>query len=72
MNKKEQTPLVFEYVNWQGEKAIRRVKPLKLWFGTSEFHPQAGKAWFLVALDLDKNAERKFLVTDIIKFIKEE
>ena len=55
----------FKYVNWQGETGIRTVKPIRLWFGTTEFHK--GKHWFLKALDIDKNAERDYAIEDIIK-----
>lgn len=55
----------FKYVNWQGETGIRTVKPIKLWFGTTEFHK--GQHWFLKAFDLDKQAERDYAIEDIIK-----
>jgi len=59
--------LKFKYKNWEGKIAIRKVKPLKIWFGETEFHK--GKQWFLKALDLDKNAERDFSLRDVIKFL---
>lgn len=60
-------PLTFEYINWEGIKAIRHVKPIKIWFGETKFHK--GKQWFLKALDLDKNKERDFAAKDILKFL---
>ncbi|OGM12777.1 hypothetical protein A3A76_00770 [Candidatus Woesebacteria bacterium RIFCSPLOWO2_01_FULL_39_23] len=60
-------PLKFEYTNWQSEVAIRRVQPVKLWYGKTQWHPK--EQWFLKALDLEKNEERNFAVKDIIKFL---
>ena len=66
-NKKNEPILTFDYVNWKRERGIRTVKPIKIWFGETEFHK--GKQWFLKALDLDKNAERDFALKDIIRFL---
>ena len=65
--KKELPQLKFEYINWEGKKAIRKVKPIEIWFGKTEWHPE--EQWFLKALDIDKNAERNFALKDIIKFM---
>lgn len=69
MDQQEKT-LTFEYINWEGKQAIRTVKPIQLWYGSTQWHPQEG--WLLKALDIEKNEERDFSVTDIIRFIKEE
>lgn len=65
--KSDADQLVFEYVNWKGDKAVRRVKPLEIWYGHTEWHPDDG--WLLKAVDLDKNAERNFAVKDIVKWL---
>lgn len=57
--------LVFKYKNWEGEVAVRRVRPIKIWFGTTEWHQ--GNHWFLKAHDLEKDAERDFDLADIIE-----
>lgn len=59
--------LSFEYINWEGKKGVRKVLPIKIWFGKTKWHPKEG--WFLKALDLDKNEERDFALKDIIKFL---
>lgn len=64
---KKPNALSFDYVNWEGKRAVRTVKPIKLWFGKTKWHPKEG--WLLKALDLDKNEERDFAVKDIIKFL---
>lgn len=68
--------LVIDYTNHAGKRSFRRIVPLRLWFGFSEFHPaQVDKAWYLKAVDVDRatatedakpeDAERDFLVTSI-------
>ncbi len=51
------------YTNWKGETAERTIRPIELWFGETEYHPEA--QWLLRALDLDKNEERNFAMKDI-------
>lgn len=66
-NESDTPALVFEYVNWQGEKGVRHVRPIKIWYGHTEFHKE--DQWLLKATDLDKKAERDFAVKDILRFI---
>jgi len=63
----ESPPLTFEYINWEGKKAIRRVRPIEIWYGKTEWHPKSQR--LLRAMDLDKNEERNFAVKDILKFL---
>lgn len=51
-----------EYRNWRGEVAVRRLRAIAFWYGSTEWHPTPGL--MLKAVDLDKNAERDFAVTD--------
>lgn len=51
------------YTNYRGETTVRRIQPIRIWFGTSEWHE--GSQWFLEAVDLDKAAERSFALSDI-------
>ena len=67
MVKQKNPPLVFEYVNWEKKKAVRKVQPLEIWYGQTQWHPK--KQWLLKALDLDKNEKRDFAIKDIIKFL---
>lgn len=70
IDKKNSTPpLVFEYKNWQGETAVRRVQPIEIWYGSTKWHSE--EQWLLKAIDLDKGEERNFAVNDIIRFITE-
>jgi len=67
MVKKDTPELKFEYTNWEGKKAIRRVRPIEIWYGKTEWHPKS--QWFLKATDLDKKEERNFAVKDILRFL---
>lgn len=51
------------YTNWKGETAQRTIKPIELWYGATEYHPE--KQWLLRALDIEKDDERNFAMKDI-------
>lgn len=55
--------LTFTYRNWRGEVAERKVVPIHVWFGTTDWHPEP--QWFLNANDLDKGETRDFAMKDI-------
>ena len=50
----------FVYTNHKGECRARRAHPLRLFWGTTEWHPEPG--WKLEAHDLVKHARRTFAV----------
>jgi len=51
------------YTNYRGETAERKIIPIELWFGSTEWHPE--EQWLLKAFDLDKKAERNFALKDV-------
>lgn len=55
--------MVIDYVNYRGERSLRRIRPLRVEVMSTEWHP--GEQLILVAIDLEKNAERHFAVCDI-------
>jgi len=55
-------PLWMTYKNWRGEVATRKIQPLSLRFGSTEWHPEPG--WLLLAMDMEKGAEREFALAD--------
>lgn len=59
--------LIFWYRNYRGQEGYRRVRPLGIRFGTNEWHtdPQ----WLLLAIDLEKDAEREFAMCGITSFV---
>jgi predicted DNA-binding transcriptional regulator YafY len=59
-------PLRFTYTNWRGETSVRSVWPIRVEWGSNEYHPEP--QWLLVALDLERDAERTFAIKDIHEF----
>lgn len=55
------------YKNYRGEVAVRRIRPLAIWFGATEWHPEP--QWLLSATDLDKGENRDFAIKDISKWV---
>lgn len=55
--------VIIDYTNWRGERGLRTIHPVEMFFGINEFHP--GEQWLLKAIDMDKNAERVFAMKDI-------
>lgn len=53
--------LVFTYRNHRGKIAERRVRPISVRYGSTEWHPEP--QWLLRAFDLDKQAEREFAMS---------
>lgn len=51
------------YTNYRGETSVRHIVPIRLDFCATEWHPEP--QWVLVAVDLDKAAERSFACRDI-------
>lgn len=54
---------VIDYTNHRGERGERKIIPMQMFFGASDWHD--GIQWFLRALDVDKGAERVFAMKDI-------
>lgn len=52
-----------DYVNWKGERALRRIVPVELWFGCTEYHPE--NQWLLKAWDERKEALRDFALSGV-------
>lgn len=55
--------LVFWYRNYRGEEGYRRVRPISLRFGTSEWHKEP--QWLMLADDLENSKQREFAMRDI-------
>lgn len=54
------------YTNYRGERAERLILPERLWFGSTDWHPDP--QWFLDAVDLGRRQVRSFAVRDIERF----
>ncbi len=55
--------ITFIYTNHRGETRARRVLPLSIWFGSTEWYPEP--QWLLRARCLDHDAERDFALEKI-------
>lgn len=55
--------LEFGYTNWRGEYSVRRVMPVKLYWGASEYHKE--RQWLLLAYDVDREQDRTFAFKDM-------
>jgi predicted DNA-binding transcriptional regulator YafY len=51
------------YTNHRGERAVRHIQPLEVFFGVSEYHTE--RQWLLFAYDIDKKDMRNFAMRDI-------
>ena len=51
------------YTNYKGVTAARYIVPIEILFGHNEWHTQ--DQWLMIALDIEKNAERTFALKDI-------
>ena len=55
-------PVTLTYTNWKGETAERTIIPRRIWWGSTEWHPEP--QWLLTAFDVDKGSERDFSLKD--------
>lgn len=61
--KTESRVVTIRYTNYRGETAIRTIIPDKIWFGSSQWHPEP--QWLMDAFDVEKDAHRTFALKDI-------
>jgi predicted DNA-binding transcriptional regulator YafY len=52
-----------DYTNYRGERGFRRIYPLRLIYGSNEFHPEP--QWMIEAFDVDRGIPRTFALEDI-------
>lgn len=57
-------PFVFMYRNHRGATYARKVEPIRVWYGSTQWRPEP--QWFLAARDLDKDATRDFAMKDML------
>lgn len=55
-------PIKMVYRNWKGEVGERTIIPRRVWFGSTEWHPEM--CWLLTAYDVDKDDMRDFALED--------
>lgn len=52
-----------DYTNWRGIRGTRRILPVHLWFGSTEFHSKA--QWMIRSIDLDRQETRDFSLATV-------
>lgn len=55
---------IIGYTNWKGRYGVRRILPLRIYWGRNQWHDEP--QWLLDAQDLDKAAVRSFAVKHIV------
>ena len=61
-----QNVVIIRYTNYRGETADRRIIPIGIRFGSSEWHPE--EQWLLDAFDLERAADRSFALKDVLQW----
>lgn len=56
-------PLPVMYINYRGEASFRNIRPIRVYYGSTEWHPEP--QWIMQAYDLDKDAVRDFAMKDM-------
>ncbi len=61
-----ETPEILElnYTNYRGENSNRKLLPINVWHGVSDFHKEQGEQWFLKAYDTEGQKIRDFAIKD--------
>ena len=52
-----------DYTNWRGERRVRVIGPLRLWYGATKYHPTPG--YLLKAIDFEDRRIKDFAMTGI-------
>jgi ADP-ribose pyrophosphatase YjhB (NUDIX family) len=63
MNALQQIEVEIDYTNHRGERSIRRIIPIGIRFGSTEYHTEL--QWLMCANDLTKDDVRTFAMKDI-------
>lgn len=64
--KDAQKEICILYTNHRGETSVRRLVPIRIWFGKTEWHPE--EQWLLEGFDLDRQAARSYALKEIRAF----
>lgn len=59
----EKQEILIDYTNHRGQRGWRRIRPVRISFEESSWHP--GVQWILFAVDVDLEANREFAMKDI-------
>ena len=59
----EEDYVTIDYTNHRGERRLRLIRPVSIYFGTTDWHPT--KQWLLRAIDCEKGETRDFAMSEI-------
>ena len=62
--------IAIDYTNWRGERSMRKIRPMTIWFGSTDWHQD--EQWLLSAYDYQKAGRRDFALRDIHEWKIEE
>jgi hypothetical protein len=62
-------PIKVVYTNWRGETAVRSIVPVKVYFGSTDYHPE--EQWLLEVWDVERGAVRVYALKDIKQWFVE-
>lgn len=54
--------IMLSYTNYRGETGVRNIRPIRIYWGVSDWHPEPG--FLLHAWDIDKQDYRDFALKD--------
>lgn len=54
---------IIDYTNWLGERGLRTIRPERVWYGSTRWHPT--HQWLLDAWDHEKHELRTFALKDV-------
>ena len=55
--------VVIDYTNWRGRRRDRRIRPVRVWFGSTDWHKE--DQWLLEAVDAENGLTKLFAMKDI-------
>jgi hypothetical protein len=61
VNETRQTIMV-HYKNWKGTIRTREIRPVRVEWGASEWHPE--QQWLLIAVDMEDGKQKMFALKD--------
>lgn len=66
----EYRDVMIDYTNHRGERRVRCVRPVSIWYGATDHHPRLG--WLLAARDIESGEIRYFAMANIHSWVAAE
>lgn len=62
----EYQAVTVRYRNHRGEVSWRRIVPISIWYGSTDWHKEP--QWLLCCVDIEKNVNRDFAIANIMEW----